>query len=143
MNRRSTIIRWVDPNDLRCKNCYAPLKSGSNICEYCGTAIVFNKRVAQQIEKDSQRKASDINEQMRNYQGSTKYQNMMRGEKPIKEPSTTKSSNNLGCLRTIFEFIIYAVILSLFPDSFSDIIVSILLIYWAYRFLNYIRNLLK
>jgi len=80
---------------------------------------------------------------MRNYQGSTQYQKMMRGEKQITETSTKKPSNNLGCLRTIFEFIIYAVILSLFPESFSDIIVSILLIYWAYRFLNYIRNLLK
>ena len=80
---------------------------------------------------------------MRNYEGSKEYQQMMRGEKVKKEAKKQDKSKNFGCLQTIFEFIIYAIILSIFPDSWEELIVGILFIYWAYRFLNYIRNIFK
>ena len=128
---------------MKCKHCYAPIRSSSDICEYCGTPIKIKKDNYKPVPKSKYK--DDIYEQMRNYKGSTKYQNMMRGKPSNSKQATSeqKSSENFGCLQTIFEFIIYAVILSIFPSSFENVIVCILLIYWGYRFLNFIRNKLK
>ena len=128
---------------MKCKHCYAPLQSGATSCQYCGTPSSLNQKVDSQNKKKKSTKSDNINEQMRNYKGSKEYQQMMRGDKVKKEAKKIDKSKYFGCLQTICEFIIYAIILSIFPDSWEELIVGILLIYWAYRLLNYIRNIIK
>ena len=128
---------------MKCKFCYAPIKSSSDICEYCGAPIEIKKNNSKPVLKSKYK--DDIYEQMRNYKGSTKYQNMMIGKPSNSKQATSEkqSSENFGCLQTIFEFIIYAVVLSIFPSSFENVIVSILFIYWSYRLLKFIKSKLK
>ena len=112
-------------------------------CQYCGTPINLNQQLDSQNKKKKSNKSETINDQMRNYEGSQEYQQMMRGEKVKKESKKLDKSKNFGCLQTIFEFIIYAIILSIFPSSWEELIVGILFIYWSYRFITYIRNVFK
>ena len=135
---------------MKCKHCYAPLRSGDDFCQYCGTPIVFKKEVGANNTKNSRNEGEQIHEQMksyeeqmRSYEGSPEFQKMMRGENIKKETSNKNSSNNLGCLQSICEFFIYCVILAIFPESFGGLIVGTLYIYWGYRFFNFIRNKLK
>jgi len=100
---------------LRCKNCYATLKSGASFCEYCGTAIVLNKSVGQKTKKNGREKGDNINEQMRNYEGSPEYQKMIRGEQVKKEPTKKKSSKGnpfaiikFSDLSKVYELLIFS-----------------------------------
>ena len=138
---------------MKCQNCYAQIKSGSNICDYCGTQIIsqnksskkenFNNNISVSPEYDEERltpefrqilgynpnqKRSSESDEI-NYQGKQYLENLYTEKKAYRK---------WGITQTIIEFIIYCIIINLLEGYYEqqDVVVAIYLIWSFIRAFN-------
>ena len=132
---------------MKCKNCYAQIKSDSFICEYCGSQIKINKASKNDENVVNNSSVSLIDEQrlapeFRDILGynptqkiSSEYDQISHNEKHYEESKyfENKSSRKWGITQSIIEFFIYCLFINAlegYPQQ-QDVVVAIYL-FWSF-----------
>ena len=139
---------------MKCKNCYGPIKKSSNICDYCGTPVIIEK---ESISQEKKYKNDEVLQEFEEDRLSPEFRQIL-GAKSSKKRSLEsgnfnslenqafesnyfekKKSRSWGVGQTIFEFVIYCVIVNLlegYPYQ-QDVIVLIYLLWSGFRAFNF------
>ena len=137
---------------MKCQNCYAQIKSGSNICEYCGFQITINK---DSKNKDSKNKENVVNNssvslmdeqrlapEFRDILGynptqkiSSEYEKINNHEKHYEDNKyfEKKSLRKWGITQTIIEFCIYCIVFNALEGySQQQDVVVLIYLFWSF-----------
>ena len=138
---------------MKCKNCYGPIKKSSNICDYCGTPVIIEHESTSQEEKNNNDEVLPVFEEdrlspeFRQILGTKSSQkrslesgnfNNLKNQAFESNYFEKKTSRNWGVGQTIFEFVIYCVIVNLiagYPYQ-QDVVVLIYLLWSGFRAFN-------
>ena len=135
---------------MKCKTCYAQIRKGSSICNYCGTPISIENhskeqektniapesdldRLApefRQIQEPNSRKKNSEYIEDNNLQVKESYEDLYFKKKPIRK---------WGIGQSVLEFFIYAIILAAVDGNLQqeDIVTAIYLIWSLIRAFNF------
>ena len=137
---------------MKCQNCYAQIKRGSNICDYCGTQITIKgttdkkgnetkhdsvsssyelERLSPEFRQilghnPSSQRFSEVNE--RNYQ-----------EQSFENFDKVSSKRDWGITQSIIEFFLYCIIYNLLEGYYEqqDVVAGIYILWSCIRAFNF------
>ena len=132
---------------MKCQNCYAQIKSGSNLCEYCGSQITINKDSKNKENVLNNSSVSLVDEQrlapeFRDILGynptqkiSSEYDKINHHKKHYEEIKyfEKKSSRKWGITQSIIEFFIYCILINALEGYYQqqEVVVAIYL-FWSF-----------
>ena len=135
---------------MKCKTCYAQLKQGSSICNYCGTPISIENHSKEQ-EKTNRVKQYDLDRLSPEFRQILEPNSRKENSEYIEDNNlqVTESYENLnfkkkstrkwGIGQSVLEFFIYAIILAAVEGNYQqeDIVTAIYLIWSLIRAFNF------
>ena len=146
-------MSWVKIYFVKCQNCYAQIKSDSNICEYCGFQLTIKKSSNNKENlvndnsvslTDEQRLSPefrhilgyDANQKRSSESDELNYYNKYSSESKY---FNKNSSRKWGITQSIIEFFIYCVLINLLDGYYEqqEVVVAIYLIWSFIRAFNF------
>ena len=136
---------------MKCKTCYAQLKQGTSICNYCGTPISIDENHSKEQEKTNRVQESDLDRLSPEFRQILEPNSRKENSEYIEDNNlqVTESYENLnfkkkstrkwGIGQSVLEFFIYAIILAAVEGNLQqeDIVTAIYLIWSLIRAFNF------
>ena len=139
---------------MKCENCYAQIKKGSNICDYCGTPIVIEKFLNKQekkINNDEVPTGYDedrLSPEFRQILGSSSKRNIstefeeinLQNEHTFKDTNFEKSSSRKwGVVQSVIEFLFFCGLFSIVEGNLEqeNVVTGIYLMWSSIRAFNF------
>ena len=144
---------WVNFSFVKCQNCYAQIKTGSIICDYCGSQVTFkkssnnNENVTKSNSvslKDEERLSPEFRQILGYDSSQVKSSELEEINHQEKKPFDNtyfvkRPSRKWGVTQTIIEFFIYCILFNLLEGYYQqqDVVVGIYLLWSFIRAFNF------